>query len=144
MLGEFSRQIKSNRTVVYVDMRSGYRTIPDGFIRVITEEEIFKKEFLETLETIFNVGSAEVMLNSVLKKAEEITIMQQFLDKIVEEYPSEVLTLVVDEASIPLTINDWTSEEDIEVAKKILSLFVHLTKRHQKVTHCYLILCLFL
>jgi hypothetical protein len=42
------------------------------------------------------------------------------------QLPEEAITLVIDDANIPLTINDKTSEENFQEVKKNLGLIYHL------------------
>ena len=61
-------------------------------------------------------------------------ILKSLLEDMTQKLSSEVITLVVDEANIPLTINDETSEADIKEVKASLALFTKLTKQEQKVS----------
>jgi hypothetical protein len=60
-------------------------------------------------------------------------ILGSLLEELNQKNPDDVITLVVDEANIPLTMNDNTSEEIKEVSA-YLALFTKLTKEEKKVS----------
>ena len=64
---------------------------------------------------------------------EPVTILKGLLDEMTRKLPSEVITLVVDEANLPLTINGDLSVADIQQVKANLALFTKLTKELKKV-----------
>ena len=157
VLGEFSRETSPNKEVIYVDMRRGFPSITHGFIRVINENKKTFEIIWNTIASVFTEllqgtkikGPAkvpteggeipfelEISFQNVLKETskEPIEILEILLKQIVQDSPYYVvITLVVDEANLPLTITDKTSEAKIEQVKAILSLFTTLTKQQKKV-----------
>ena len=157
MLGEFSRETSPNKEVIYVDMRRGFPSITHGFIRVINENKKTFEIIWNTIASVFTEllqgtktkvpakvpteggeipFELEISFQNVLKETtkEPIEILEILLKKIVQDSPYYVvITLVVDEANLPLTITDKTSEAKIEQVKAILSLFTTLTKQQKKV-----------
>ncbi len=61
--------------------------------------------------------------------------MGSLLEEMVAENPEDIITLIVDEANLALTINEKTSETKIERVKAALSLFTSLTKQDKKVRY---------
>ena len=157
VLGEFSGDTSPNKKVIYVDMRRGFPSITHGFIRVINENKKTFEIIWNTIASVFTEllqgtkikGPAkvpteggeipfelEISFQNVLKETtkEPIEILEILLKKIVQDSPYYVvITLVVDEANLPLTITDKTSEAKIEQVKAVLSLFTTLTKQQKKV-----------
>ena len=145
VLNEFSTHEKGNRKVIYVNLRNGYSSITDGFVEVInkSKNEVWKEilwAFLKKgLQSKVKV-SDEVELDFssfidvVRTDKEPIKILKSLLIDMTLRFPHEVITLVVDEANLALTINEDSSKEDIKQVKASLALFTSLTKEQKKVS----------
>jgi hypothetical protein len=72
------------------------------------------------------------LLGVIFKDYDSNNALKNLMDDIVIAFPNDVITLVLDEANLPLTINDNTSEAKIEQVKETLSLFTSLTKENKK------------
>ena len=145
MLNEFSIQEKGKGKVIYVNLRKGYSSITHGFIEVIKKSNndawketiwAFLKKGLQSKIKVS--GEVELDLSSfidvVRTEKEPISILEGLLNDMTLKFPHEVITLVVDEANLALTINDKTSEAKIEQVKASLALFTSLTKEQKKVS----------
>ena len=145
VLKEFSLEKKKNSKVFCIDMRSGYPSITYGFLSVIKKSNNAK--VIEFLLNLFKSLVAKVKMSQYIEidfnafldivktEKDPTSILESLLDDITDNlYSGEVITLVVDEANIPLTINDNTSEAKIEQVKASLALFTRLTKQEKKVS----------
>ena len=159
VLKEFAREEKSNNNVIYIDMRSGYPSIVYGFTSVIKKSSnaSLQKLAFTVLKTIF---STKAKLKDIFPNTSEIALdFNPLLDLIKEESDpnmvleslltgmagkAKMITLVIDEANLPLTIDSDTSETKIEQVKTTLALFTRLTKQERKVSYQFFILLLLL
>ena len=145
VLKKFSLEKKKNRNIFYIDMRTGYPSITYGFLSVIKKSNNAK--VIEFLLNLFKSLVAKVKMSQYIEidfnafldivktEKDPTSILESLLDDITDNlYSGEVITLVVDEANIPLTINDNTSEAKIEQVEASLALFTRLTKQKQKVS----------
>ena len=157
VLEDFSMQKKTKRTIIYVDMRSDYASITYGFLSVISKGKntIWKKVYTVLEEFIKNglasklkvTDQFEVGFNSFLKSVETEPrpneLLESLIEEIIHKLPGEVITLVIDEANLPLTITDCTTAADRKDMIATLALFTKLTKQKQKVgKFLKLIICL--
>jgi hypothetical protein len=145
VLKEFSLEEKKNRKVIYIDMRAGYISITYGFLSVINESndkkllsiawEFFKKNWLSKVKITDQIDiDLSSILDIVKTEPSPREILKNLLEEMTQKLSSEVITLVVDEANMPLTINDVTSEADIKEVRASLALFTKLTKQEKKVS----------
>ena len=151
VLGELSRNNMMNRKVIYIDMRE-YSGITQGLVDVLSKSKIaqfqnLSKEFVKNVLAIAKLKVSDLveidvraLLGILLKDSDPNTALKTLIDDIVCGCPNECITLVLDEANLPLTINDRTSEAKIEEVKATLSLFTTLTKQQKKVNYQMLLL----
>jgi hypothetical protein len=151
VLKHFSRIEKKNKKVIYINMRGGYSSIVARFVEVMKNENGFLdllkavvKVVLETKTTLkFSEISSETSLLPLLKLISDdgmtpMTLFENLIERMINNEPKSVITLVVDEANLPFTINDRTSETKIEEVKAALALFTRLTKEEKKVRSKYI------
>jgi archaellum biogenesis ATPase FlaH len=132
---------------IYVNLRKGYSSITEGFVEVIQNSN--NPGWRKVLEAFLTKGiqskvkisdKFEVDFSSFLDGAKTakgpVSILASLLDEMITESPADIITLIVDEASLALTISDKASEEKIEQVKAALSLFTRLTKQEKKVSFC--------
>jgi hypothetical protein len=67
-------------------------------------------------------------LNFVKTEQRPNSLLENLLEEMITKLPDEVITLVVDEANLPFTINGDSSVADIQQVKATLALFTKLTK----------------
>ena len=145
VLQKFSMQNKENRKVIYIDMRSDYASITHGFLSVINKEDnddYWKKLILAFLQKSgalkFKLNGSEIDFNAFLGIAKEEKrpneILESLIEEMLREKPTEVITLVIDEANSPFTIYDGTNEAKVEEVRTSLKLFTRLTKQKQMVS----------
>ena len=145
VLGEFSREERKSRKVIYVDMRE-YSGITLGLVNVLSKSGIIRfqelaKAFVKKAMGIAKfkvIDQVEIDFNSLLgiilkDNNDPNNTLKNLINDIISAYPNEVITLVLDEANLPLTIKDKTSEAKIDQVKETLSLFTTLTKQQTKV-----------
>jgi len=149
VLTNFSKQQEGkNRMVFYIDMRK-YPGIVQGLVDVLSRSniEIFKniaKKAFQAIATISNVKltdnlilNGKTILDILLKDGNQDSALATLLENVISDYTYDNITLVLDEANLPLTINDRTSEAKIEQVKNTLSLFTTLTKQENKVNNYF-------
>jgi len=149
VLTNFSKQQEGkNRMVFYIDMRI-YPGIVQGLVDVLSRSniEIFKniaKKAFQAIATISNVKltdnlilNGKTILDINLKDGNQDSALATLLENVICDYTYDNITLVLDEANLPLTINDQTSEAKIEQVKNTLSLFTTLTKQENKVNNYF-------
>jgi hypothetical protein len=150
VLRKFSEQEEvKNRKVIYVNMRAGYASITYGFLTVVNKSNYaklkgimfaFAQDITSKLKVAPGIEFDFKIFQNYVKTTEKSPheLLDDLLNEMMVQLPEEAITLVIDEANIPLTINDKTSEENIQEVKKTLALFTRLTKELQKV--CALII----
>lgn len=143
VLKEFAQEEKSNKNVFYVDMRIGYSSITYGFISVIKMSKNARlKELILTLLKTALASKVKLLgdhfeldfnsfLDLVSKEPDPTIVLESLLNGMAGE--SKVITLVVDEANLPLTIDSETSTADIKQVKATLALFTRMTKQEKKI-----------
>jgi hypothetical protein len=82
----------------------------------------------------------KALLGFLLEDTDQSNAIKNLVDAIVIAFPSDVITLVLDEANLPFTINEKTSDAKIDQVKETLSLFTSLTKENKKVRNLFLLL----
>jgi hypothetical protein len=94
-----------------------------------------KVKIMDQIEIDFNP-----FLDVIKTEERPADILLGLLTEMTEKLGAEVvMTLVVDEANLPLTINGDTSQADIKGAKENLALFTRLTKQNKMVkSHFFL------
>lgn len=150
VLTNFSKRKIDNRIIFYIDLRKYPGGIVQGLVDVLSQSntEILKniaKKALQVFAPIFSINlTDDLKLNGkaiwdiLLKDENQDTALKTLLETIISFCPFDIITLVLDEANLPLTINDRTSEAKIEQVKTTLSLFTTLTKQEDKVNNYFL------
>jgi hypothetical protein len=150
VLRKFSEQEEvKNRKVIYVNMRTGYVSITYGVLTAINKSNYaklkgimlaFAQNIISKLKIAPEIEFDFIIFQDYVKTTEKSPheLLDNLLEEMMLQLPEEAITLVIDEANIPLTINDKTSEENIPEVKKTLALFTRLTKQLKKV--CTLII----
>jgi hypothetical protein len=169
VLAEFSQKEKDNRKVIYIDMRNGYSSITYGVFSVLKRSNNvdlkdlawkflkkvkinvdlkdlawkFLKKALSSKVNISNEIEIDFypFLDVIKTESDPTTILSGLLDEMTENLPSgKVLTMVIDEANLPLTVDGDTSVSDIKQVKQSLALFTRLTKQENKVNNNFIFL----
>jgi len=151
VLGELSRNNMMNRKVIYIDMRE-YSGITQGLVDVLSKSNIVQfqnlsKEFVKNVLAIAKLKVSDLveidvraLLDILLKDSDPNTALKTLIGDIVRGCPNECITLVLDEANLPLTISNDTPISDIMQVGATLSLFTTLTKQQKKVNYQILLL----
>ena len=142
VLKEFSRKEVKNRKVIYIDLRDN-PSIFYGFVESIKKsknkswiqglEAFFKRRIQPVINNDFEINFSSFLDGIRMVEEEPISSMGSLLEEMVAGNPEDIITLIVDEANLALTINEKTSETKIEQVKATLSLFTSLTKQDKKV-----------
>ena len=114
--------------IIYVNIRSDYGgiIISNGFLSVISKTKVTKLKY--------------ILLGFKIKSSRRLNvILESLLEVMVNLFSEEVITLVVDEANLPLTIYDYDSIADRDEVKTTLALFTKLTKQENKDSAPYLV-----
>lgn len=144
------RKKNLDRNVVHIDMRSAYPSITTGFVIAIkdSKEEKWRDILLAFGRTMFasklehldgqvdrDFLNLDLILYLIRREPDQIFVLGELLNQMTSRFPSTVFTLVIDEANLPLTINEKTSAADIKEVKGLLALFTKLTKQEKKVNN---------
>jgi hypothetical protein len=116
VLNEFSRKEVENKKIIYIDLRMGYSSITVGFVDVIKKSKNqewkdaiseWAVDNLENLPLPTGVKLDFSSIASVLKKEKDpVLLLESMIGEMVSKSSKDVITLVVDEANLALTVNE--------------------------------------
>lgn len=148
----FSTKDKNNAFIV--DLRCGYSSITKGVIHVLAQSKnadlkhafkqvynIIKREFgaLTRYESDPLIGFGRIL---VTYPSLQIYLLHEVLSEM-SKVVATPITLVIDEANILFSVDQYTSQERIHEARAILPMLIGLTRQDHKVEQNCIILIKF-
>mmetsp|Transcript_11280 Transcript_11280/g.18944 ORF Transcript_11280/g.18944 Transcript_11280/m.18944 type:complete len:487 (-) Transcript_11280:289-1749(-) len=131
------QQSSPKSMILYLDMRTGYSGITEGLLKVISTSSSrdlvnFALKSVREFVEDNNVKITARIVEDMISPGKSVAALSFLLNRLVDCFSKQTVTLIIDEANLPLTLKSYTSADKIEETRAVLQLLTRLTKQEKK------------